>query len=135
MEKYKILDHRADLEIEIIGRNKKEIFQNALLAVRDYLSPIFLKETRKVKRDIKIESIDLPTLLIDFLNEVIYLSEVKKESYTKIEFGELSEKRLKGTLYGEKVGGFSREIKAATYHNLQLKRKKGVFKTKVLFDV
>lgn len=61
---------------------------------------IFLKfkvksQKSKVMRNIKIISLDAPTLLVDFLNEALYLSDTNDEYYDKVNFDELGDIELK----------------------------------------
>lgn len=132
MEKYKILDHKADLKIKVFGKNKKELFENGMKAMVDYLSPTLEKE--KVKRKIRVKSIDFETLLVDFLNELLYYFQTKKEVYFEIKIKNLTEKVIEAYLFGNKIKSFSREIKAATYHNLKVKKNK-FLEAVILFDI
>ena len=132
---YQVLEHRSDLKIKVWGKTKEELFQNAFLAM--FESANYQKEKGKsVNRKIKILSYDLASLLIDFLNELLYLSETKKEVYEKITFEKFKDNFLEGVLRGKKLKRMGVQIKGASYHNLQiLKNKKGPWETIVLFDL
>lgn len=65
MEKYKIIEHRADLKIKVFGKTKEELFENAVLAMNDYLQPE-IKNSKIIKRKILIKSFDIKTLIVDF---------------------------------------------------------------------
>jgi SHS2 domain-containing protein len=133
--KYEILEHRADLKIRIFGKSKEEIFSNALLAMNEAMRIEIRKPEETSKRAIKIESADPQSLLVDFLNEVLYLSQVNKEVYEVI-FKKLLDKEIEGELIGKKVEKFSEDIKAATYHDLEIKQEKaGNWQAVILFDI
>jgi SHS2 domain-containing protein len=121
MKKFEILEHRADLKIRAFGKTKEEIFLNMLLATADF-QKANIENKRKIKRKIKIKSVDLPALLIDFLNEIIYLNQVNREVYFDIKFKKLEAKKLEGELSGQKADKFDEDIKAATFHNLDIHR-------------
>jgi len=95
------------------------------------------KETKEeIKREIRIKSIDLPALLIDFLSEVLYLIQVNKETYHNIEFKKFADTEVEAELLGQKVERFGEDIKAVTYHQLDVhQRKDGTWEVTVLFDV
>jgi len=133
MKKYQVIEHTADLKIKVFARTKKELFSNFLLA----LSEILVREKggKKVKRNIEVHSFDFPALLVDFLNQVIFLSQTNKEFYDKIQIKEFSEKKIKGFLFGRKIERFKEDIKAATYHDLEVKKNKNLWEAVVLFDV
>jgi len=135
MKKYKILEHTADLKIEVYGKNKKDLFSNAFLAMMDS----FRSETKNKNsetRIVKVRSSDLETLLVDFLSKVLYLTQVNREIYNNIKFSKFSDKELEIELFGEKVERFGLDIKAVTYHNLDVSQKKdGSWKAVILFDI
>jgi len=134
MEKFEVLEHKADLKIRVFGRNKEELFQNALLGMIAGLRPE--RKTQSVKRKTRIEAFDLPALLVDFLSEVLYLIQVNKEIYNKVKFKRLTDKELEVELYGWKVEGFGEDIKAVTHHDLNVaKNENGVWEAVILFDI
>lgn len=133
-KKFEILSHLADVKIQIFGKNEKELFLNALLVMAEIQKGEIFGE--KKKRQITVQSVDLNGLLVDFLNEVLYLSQVNKEIYSDIEFEKLSDKELKGTLFGQKVKSFGEDIKAVTYHDLKIEQKEDKSWTAVvIFDI
>lgn len=135
MKKYEILEHKADLKIRAFGNTKEELFQNALLGMMENMKPE-IDFGVKVKREIKIKSADFPTLLVDFLSEALYLSQTKKESYNAVSFEKFSETEIEGELRGDGVLRFGEDIKAVTYHNLEIDQKEdGKWESVVLFDI
>ncbi len=135
MKKFEILSHRADLKIRAFGEDKKELFLNMLLAMTKSQKPE-IKITKKVKRKIKINSPDLLTLLVDFLSEALYLGQVNKEVYNNVNFKKFTDRKIEGELTGQKVERFGEDIKAVTYHNLEVRQKKDKnWEAIVLFDV
>lgn len=83
MADYEILNHPADIKIKVFGKTKEGLFLNAFLGVMDILRPE-VKGQKSEIRKIKIKSDDLDNLLVDFLNEVLYSAQTKKEIYTKL---------------------------------------------------
>jgi len=136
MKKYEILEHISDLKIKVFGRNKKELFLNALLAMESSLRPEIEKGKKKVKKKIKINSENLSSLLIDFLSEVNYLNETLKEVYHKIKFNKFSEKEIEGILEGERISRFGLQIKGVTWHDFKISQKKDdTLEAEILFDI
>jgi len=134
MKRYQILPHKADLKIRAFGKTKQEVFLNMLFAMAESQKAETLPE--KVKREIKITSSDLSTLLVDFLSEVLYLTQVSKEIYNNIRFKKFTDTEIRAELIGKKVERFGEDIKAVTYHNLDIHQKEdGTWQATVLFDV
>lgn len=135
MEKYKILEHISDLKIRAFGKTKEELFLNALLGMTESLKAD-VKSDEKIIRQIKINSLDSSALLVDFLSEALYLIQVNKEIYNNVRFKKFTNTEIEAELFGKKVERFGEDIKAVTYHNLDIhQRVDGTWETAVLFDI
>jgi SHS2 domain-containing protein len=133
---YQILEHRADLKIRAFGKTKEEVFVNMLLAMEDYLQIELDPLSETLSRRVEIHSLDLETLLVDFLNEVNFYIETEKEFYGGMEFKKLTNTELKGELKGWKIKKIGRNIKAATYHSTEFSQLgDGTWQATVLFDI
>jgi SHS2 domain-containing protein len=95
---YKILAHPADVKVRAFGKTKEELFLNAMKGMSAVLK--VKSKKLKVKRKISVKSLDLNALLVDFLSEVLYLSQVNKEIYSNIKFNKFEDKELGGELIG-----------------------------------
>ena len=69
---YRILDHTADIGIEVHGSNLSDLFSQAALALVDLLTDRH-SLAREVEKIIRIEGTDLEDLWINYLREVLYL--------------------------------------------------------------
>ncbi len=134
MEKYKILPHPADVKVQAFGKTREELFANAMAGMMEVLKSE--RKTQSVKRKIGVKSLDLNALLVDFLSEVLYLIQTNKEVYSDVKFIKFSDKELECELTGNKVESFGEDIKAVTYHGLEIKKnKKGLYEATILFDI
>jgi SHS2 domain-containing protein len=135
MKKFEILEHKADLKIRVFGKTKEELFENAMVGMLK--SAKYEKEVKnqKSKIKIKIKSIDLPSLLVDFLSEVLYLVETKKLVFEKVEFKKFTENEIEAILIGKPLKRMGVHIKAVTYHDLKILQKKEGFEAEILFDI
>ncbi len=134
---YKIFEHTADIGIEAYGKNLEEAFENAAKGMFSIITNGG-KIEEKIEKDIEINrEEDDEMLLVDWLSELIYLYDVEK-----LVFGNFKVKidgKLNAIAYGEKYDrskhGYGIEIKAVTYHMLEIKRNKKGFVIRVLFDI
>ncbi len=150
MKKYEVLENIADLKLKIFGQTKEELFRNALSAMLENQGPEMINSD-KIQREIKIKSLDLFSLLVDFLNEALYLSQTNKETYFDIKFKKFTEAEgeedksssspfaaaweIEAELFGQKVARFGEDIKAATHHSLEIQQKKEKrWEAIILFD-
>ncbi len=133
MKKFQVVDHKADIRVRIFGGDIEELLANSILALRRISEPETMKGDAVA--DMEVSSIDLSSLLVDLLNEVLFLSRTRSESYSDIEFFEISDTSIKGRLKGSKVKGFGEDIKAATYHGVEVKEGKEGLEATVIFDI
>jgi len=135
MKKFEILEHKADLKIRAFGETKEELFLNMLLGMTSALRAK-IKNQKTKTRKIKVKSLDLETLLVDFLSEVLYLAQVNREIYNDVKFKKFIDTELEGKLTGYKVENFGEDIKGVTYHDLDIhQRKDKKWVATVLFDI
>ena len=144
MKKYELLEHKADLKIKVFGKTKKQLFSHALFAMAENMRPETSTQIQKKEQTqkIKIKSFDPLTLLVDFLNEVLYLSQTNSEVYFGIKITKFFDSlpsgkaEIEGELIGQKVKRFGTDIKAVTYHGLDIYHKKsGFWEATMLFDI
>lgn len=134
MEKYKILDHPADIKIQAFGKTKEELFLNAMLGMNEVLDPKIID--KKVENKIEIgDAPDIESLLVDFLSGILYLTQINREIYDKIKFNKFNDKELQGNLFGNKIESFEQDIKGVTYHDLKVDQKNGLYQVFITFDV
>jgi SHS2 domain-containing protein len=134
--KYEILEHKADLKIRVFGKTREELFENAMVGM--FESAKYQKNLKPQisKTKVKLKSIDFPSLLVDFLSEVLYLVETKKLIFEKVEFQKLSDSEIEATLIGKPLKRMGVHIKGVTYHDLDIHQEKdGSWQATILFDI
>ena len=141
MKEFEIIDHTADIGIVAYGKTKREVFINAAKGMFE----IIAGENRDLKENfydkIKLEAKSLEDLLIAWLNELLYISEVKLVILNKFIIKELSDGQIKAEVGGTKISHLSvrikREVKAVTYHRLEIKKdeESGLWSAQVIFDI
>jgi SHS2 domain-containing protein len=135
---FEIIDHTADIGIVAYGSDIKQVFANAALGLFNLMADLGnLKED--TKRQIELSAEDVEVLLVEWLNELIYISDVEHIIFKRFEINELSNTQLRATCFGEKIKPgrhkLKREIKAATYHMLRLNKENGSYKVQIIFDI
>ncbi len=137
MKKFEILEHRADLRIKVYGQDLKELFVNAGLAVAEQQNPEVKNEPSEKKEweSIEIHSPDLNSLLVDWLNEILSRSDLNRKIYFNFQIEELSEKHCQAKIAGRKVDQKQIDIKAATYHGLEVKKINNHWQVIIIFDI
>jgi len=135
MPDFEIIEHPSDLKIRVFGKTKEELFLNALKGMAKLQSSAAEEET-KTKRKIKIESFDPSTLLVDFLSQALYLSQINNEVYFSAKIKKLLDNQIEADLFGRKIERFTNDIKGVTYYDLNIKQEAdGQWTVTLLFDI
>jgi SHS2 domain-containing protein len=134
---FEIIEHTADAGIRAYGADLQEAFANAARGLFSLITE--LDNIREVEyRDIKLNAPDQESLLVEWLNELIYLFDADNMIFARFDITQLSETRLKARVYGEKVDSSRHRlktgVKAATYHMLNIDESNG-WQVQVLFDI
>ena len=138
MEKdFEIIDHTADVGIIAYGANMNQAFANAARALFSLITELDDVD-EVVHRDTELTATDEESLLVEWLNELIYLFDVENILFKRFDITRLDNTRLKARSYGEKVDSSKHKlkmgVKAATYHMLKVDKDDGC-KVQVLFDI
>ena len=138
---FELIEHTADLGIRVQGSTLEELFSNSASALFSLM--VGYEPKRKIEEKIILEGEDLEELLATWLNELISMFFAYKflpaQYNIKITHDEPQYKVLEGTLMGEEFDPYentiSREVKAATYHNLKVEKINKKWQTEIIFDV
>ncbi len=138
MERYRLLDHTADIEIVAFGRDVAEAFSNAAYAMFDILTDID-KVREKDSFDLQVSAGDIDELLVSWLDELLYRYETERFIFRRFAVHDISDVSLSASVFGEGIDPsrheIRTEIKSVTYHQLEVKKTDGVWKAQVVFDV
>jgi len=133
---FKILPHPSDVRLQITASTKGELFQGALAGMASIINTGLYKKTQIVKENIKVESLDFDTLLVDFLSEVLAKTDISHAVFNKLKIKKLTNSSLQAEIKGQKSDYFGQEIKAVTHHGLKIKQdKSGNYEVTILFDI
>lgn len=138
MTAFETMEHTADIGIRAFGSTEAEVFQNAATGMFSLIAELDdVLETRDFA--IEVDAEDRETLLVAWLNELLYLYDSNDMLMRRFELSELEETSLKGRAFGEPIDmgrhRLKTDIKAATYHMLKLKEDADGWRAEVIFDV
>ncbi len=138
MEKdFEIVNHTADVGIIAYGADMSQAFANAARALFSLITE--LDDVDEVlHRDIELTASDEESLLVEWLNELIYQFDTEGIIFKRFDIIQLDNTQLKARSYGEKVDSSKHRlktgVKAATYHMLKVDKGDGC-RVQVLFDI
>jgi SHS2 domain-containing protein len=128
------IDHTADIAVRIVGDTLADVFSTAAVAMFELLAEPE-EGGLPVSEDVRLEAIDRESLLVDWLNELLYLHERDEIVIVDIAFEQLRSTELQARVRGLPVRTYQRSIKAATFHDLEITRGQGEYRTTIVFDI
>ena len=135
---YEILDHTADVSVRVYGKSFEELLRNAACAMMEL---IVERDKVEPSEEIKIEARGetREELLVHWLQEILFVHQVKKMVFKDFEVKLKNETRVKGKAFGEKIDlekhELSADIKAVTYHGLKIESVNDRLKVEIVFDI
>lgn len=134
--RFEVLDHPADLALRIYGRDLRELFANAAYAMFCQFLPEGLQRLPvSVERQVEVQGIDDESLLVNWLNELLYLHETHGELYAQFDIESLASGRLRASVRGAPSDRAEIIIKAATFNELAIARTQNGLVVAVVLDV
>lgn len=138
MKDYELLEHTADIRVRVWGDDQEALFRHAANAMFDILALRRKDDSRDaatLKVALKAENVD--ELFVNWLNELLSLSATKELIFIDFDIKQIGENIIEAVVRGESAKRYEMkvEIKAATYHELQLTRTGRGWQAEVIFDV
>jgi SHS2 domain-containing protein len=138
IKKYKLIDHTADFGIHVFGADPKELFANAAFATFDMLTEIDSLKSLEAAT-IRVTGDDWPDLMVNWLRELLYFWNGKELLVKKVKILALSENKLSANVeldpFDPDRHEIKIEIKAVTYHQIQVSSGPEGWEARVIFDV
>lgn len=135
---YEVIEHTADIGICVRAKSLEELFALAACAMFDLM--VDLSKVRPVqKAEISLEADCLEELLVTWLNELAFRADVNGMFFSRFEVNSVTDKSLEasvmGESYDESVHSIGENVKAATYHQLEVSRSGEGWLARIIFDV
>jgi SHS2 domain-containing protein len=132
---FQILEHTADVGIRSWGPSVEEAFEQAGLALAEILG--VRGEGSGDRRQVRASGHDPGALLVDFLNQLVFVHETEEVGFVSIDVVEGTDTELRAEietvpLTQEPEGP---PVKGATFHRLRVDRRDGRVEATVYLDV
>jgi len=141
-KKFEFLEHVADAYVAAYGRSLAEAFQNAALAMFELMTDASKIEPR-IEEEIVVEEWDENALLYNWLEQLLLkfeiegklLSEFKISELVQTEKGWRLQAKVSGELFDPKKHESRVEVKAVTYHQMEIGRRDDAYVVKFILDL
>jgi len=138
MRGHRLLEHTADMGIEASGATLEELFAEAAYGLMEIIAGAPQGLCRE-ERSVVVEGGDEAELLVNWLNEILYLFEMRRFFPVDFEVEGVAWNRLHARVRGETFDPerhpVEREVKAVTYHQLEVKKIDGFWQARVYVDL
>ncbi|HXG00775.1 MAG TPA: archease [Bacteroidota bacterium] len=135
---FRILEHPADLGIEAHGSTLEEAFAQAAVGLVSIILDPATVEPRQAK-EVHLRGTDLEQLLVKWLSEIVYLYDGQGFVGKEFEIVRLTENELDAKVRGEPIDLQKHrtrlDVKAVTYHQLQIQHTDHGFRVQVYLDI
>jgi SHS2 domain-containing protein len=134
---FEFIDHTADAGIRVEAPTLEDLFETAGLAFTELVTSADSVDCR-VERRFKLEEDDMETLLVSWLQELLYLLDTEDLVFARFQV-RIHDFSLEATAWGDvfdpNIHTIKTEIKAVTYHQLEVAKNDQGWQAQVIFDI
>lgn len=132
---FEVIEHTADVGIIARGESPEEMFEQASLGLFDIMGAWDPGEGETI--EISLQARDLGALLVDWLNELLYIRDTRDAIFAGLSVDDIRNCRLRGWIrvaprQGELEGT---AVKAVTHHQLKVEELDEVWSARLFVDV
>ena len=134
--KFKFLDHTADIKFQAYGKTLKEVYENSALALFNSIYDRKVKQTKKIKFSVKGR--DMENLMYNFLEEFVFLFDAEHFLPSKVKVKiDKTRKKIEAEVYGDSSENYDIQmhIKAVTYNDMFIKKQRNKWVSQVVLDI
>ena len=129
-------EHRAEVRLRVEADTLRAIFEEAARALCELTAgEVGAPDEDSPPVRVVLRAIDLDALFADWLNELIYLSETRKEVFPVVHVEQITDQDLVATLHGVAPSVIRTPVKAATMHELHVGHDDAKWSATVVLDV
>jgi len=137
-EPYEVFEHTADIGLHAFGRTLSELFIHAAQGMESLLVPP--EQVRvQTSRQITVDGHDTVSLLITWLNELIFLFDTEYLLFRDFVIESMDETQVIGQAFGEPYDRQHHQlgcaIKAVTWHEAAVTRLNDEYQARIIFDL
>lgn len=134
---WRLIDHTADVRVEVHGATLEDLFINAAKALTSLLTSD-LSGSSEDELNISTQGDDKEELLVAWLREILFQNQVHGFILSHISQIQVSNIRCEACLLGrlrKPNEELEMEIKAVTYHDLTIDQTSEGFVAQIVFDI
>jgi SHS2 domain-containing protein len=135
---YSIIDHTADLGITVRGTDARDLYEEAAGSLTHLM--VRVNPAREIATEkLSVTGRDSADLMVRWLGEILYLFEGESKIVLRVRIDFMSSSRLDATLqtvpFDPDNDEILYEIKAVTYHQIEVAEKADHWEAQIIFDL
>ena len=135
---YRIIEHTADIGFEVQGKTREQVFEAAALAFFHIMWKIGHHKENQPEI-ITVKGNDLQELLVNFLEEFLYLFDAKGLVCSQLKVFSMSDNEIRVKVWLQKFNNKQDQelltVKAVTYHQLYIGKKNHCWSAQIFLDI
>jgi SHS2 domain-containing protein len=135
---YRFIDHTADFRLEIFGVDEEDLFVQAAMALTDLITDPMTLQGRRWQ-NIAVSGHDWSDLMVNWLRELLYLWSGEEQLVSRVTLQSLESTHLMATVTTDDFRAgrhpIRNEIKAVTYHQIDVSPWQTGWRARVVFDI
>jgi SHS2 domain-containing protein len=135
MRWHRWVDHTSEVQLEVGAESLAGLAAEAGRALAILLLRGAPAEPSGSPRILEVSSTDREALLVDWLNEILFVAETGLWIPLELDILDISPHHLRASCRGATVEERPSTVKAATFHGLQVREGEGGLRAEVIFDV
>jgi len=134
---YELIDHTADFGIRIFGTDAESLFKNGASALTDLITDADLLKSAHTCF-LRVSGDDWADLMVNWLRELLYLWTGEEKLVQRVEIASICDNEIAAIVtydvYAAGRHAIKNEIKAVTYHQIQVVDTGSGWQAQVIFD-
>lgn len=131
--RFEEVEHVADAALRVYGGDWNALLTNAAVGMFSLIAD-WADAPLSSERAIYLRSVDSETLLVDWLNELLYLHEIEGVVYVDFDILDASPNSLRAVVRGTRRWHPRTAIKAVTFNDLLIARTEEGYMATIVFD-
>lgn len=133
--RHRLVEHTGEIELFIEAPEVSALLEEAARALAEIMADDAAGTPDGAVEHVELTARDTASLLVDWLNELVYRADVHKRVYANVKIDRASDTRLEATLRGRTPRAPRTAVKAATWHRLSVTKTAEGVRASVVLDV
>ncbi|MGD9174481.1 MAG: archease [Desulfobacterales bacterium] len=129
------IEHTADHALKVYGKDLGGLFISAAQGMTSLMMADISGVSGEIAKAVKLETIDTESLLVEWLSELAYWAEAEMLVFSTFKIHTITATDIDASAMGARVAALEKNIKAVTYHNLNIVKTRQGLEATITFDV